>query len=511
MSRKMLINAAEAVESRVAILEDGVLDGLHVEFRDRAKLKGNIYRATVVRVEPSLQAAFVEYGAERHGFLSLSEVNFNLFKPKKGRRRIEDLLHRGDSLLVQVIREERGQKGAALTTFISLAGRYLVFMPDCEGGGISRKITGEDRKRLQAFFDQVKEEEGSLPGLIIRTAGVGRSVEELMRDYAYLKELWGRIREVAEQRKRPGLVYQELDLVMRTVRDYFSPDIEEILVDDEAVAAQIRDFLQRTAPEYVERVKLHREKRPIFSRYQTEEQIATIYQRKVALPSGGSIVIDPTEALVAIDVNSGKANQSSDPETTSLNSNLEAAREIARQLRLRDLGGLVVCDFIDMRQAKNRRKVEEELRRALQGDKARFDVGSISPKFGILILTRQRVKGELMEGSHVVCPQCDGTGRVPSVASAATGHLRTLKATAANPAVATIHLTVPPEVAAYLLNQHRRAVIDLEDRRGVEVEIDADPKLLPHQSRIEITKVEEVVEPPPEVATALDVAAATVE
>jgi len=502
----MLINATEGVESRVAILDDGVLDGLHIEFLGRAKLKGNIYRGTVVQVEPSLQAAFVEYGGDRHGFLSLSEVNFNLFKPKKGRRRIEEILHRGTPVLVQVIRDPRGQKGAALSTFVSLAGRYLVYMPKCEGGGISRKIEGEERTKLKAFFDALEKEEGELPGLIIRTAGVGRTSDELKRDYEYLKGLWTRIEEVRDQGDKPGLIYQELDLVMRTVRDYFSPDIDEILVDDEAVAEQIRDFLRRTAPEAVQRVKVHHEKRPIFSRYQTEEQIATIYKRQVPLPSGGSIVIDPTEALVAIDVNSGKANQSKNPETTSLNSNLEAAVEIARQLRMRDLGGLVVCDFIDMREAKNRHKVEETLKAAMKGDKARFDVGKISPKFGLLELSRQRVKASLLEGSHEMCPVCDGVGRVQSTASAATGFLRGLQATAANPDVATVHLTVTPAVAGYILNEHREALIELERLRGVEIHVDADPLLLSHQSRTEITKVEkESSQPVQEVATALDV------
>jgi len=506
MSRKMLINATEGVESRVAILDDGVLDGLHIEFLGRAKRKGNIYRGTVVQVEPSLQAAFVEYGEDRHGFLSLSEVNFNLFKPKKGRRRIEEILHRGTPMLVQVIRDARGQKGAALSTFVSLAGRYLVYMPKCDGGGISRKIEGEERQKLKAFFDALEKDEGDIPGLIIRTAGVGRTTDELKRDYDYLKGLWARIEEVRDQGDKPGLVYQELDLVMRTVRDYFTPDIDEVLVDDEAVAEQIRDFLRRTAPEAVNRVKLHREKRPIFSRYQTEEQIATIYQRQVPLPSGGSIVIDPTEALVAIDVNSGKANQSGNPEKTSLNSNLEAAVEIARQLRLRDLGGLVVCDFIDMREAKNRHRVEEVLKQAMKGDKARFDVGKISTKFGLLELSRQRVKASLLEGSHEMCPVCDGIGRVQSTASAATGFLRSLQATAANPDVATIHLTVATAVASYILNQHRDALIELERRRGLEIVVDADPLLLSHQSRIEVAKVEKgSSQPVQEVATALDV------
>jgi len=502
----MLINAAEGVESRVAILTDGVLDGLHIEFLGRAKLKGNIYRGTVVQTEPSLQAAFVEYGEDRHGFLSLSEVNFDLFPEKKGRRRIEEILHRNSPVLVQVIRDARSQKGAALSTFISLAGRYLVYMPCCAGGGISRKIEGEERSKLKAFFDSLEKEEGELPGLIIRTAGVGRSTEELKRDYAYLKGLWSRIEQVRDQSDKPGLVYQELDLVLRTVRDYLTPDIDEILVDDERVAEQIRDFLRRTAPEAVERVKLHHEKRPIFSRYQTEEQIATIYKRQVPLPSGGSIVIDPTEALVAIDVNSGKANQSGNPEKTSLQSNLEAAVEIARQLRLRDLGGLVVCDFIDMSEAKNRHKVEEALKEAMKDDKARFDVGKISPKFGLLELSRQRVKQSLLEGSHETCPTCEGVGRVQSAASAATGFLRSLQAAAANPEVATVHLTVTPAVANYILNEHRPALIELERRRAIEIHVDADPLLLSHQSRIEITKVEKGSdEPVQEVATALDV------
>jgi len=510
MPRKMLINAAEAGESRVAILSDGVLDELNIEFHAQRKIKGNIYAATVVRVEPSIQAAFLEYGAERHGFLSVSEVNFNLFKPKGGRRRIEDLLKRNDRIMVQAIREERGQKGAALSTFVSLPGRYLVYMPDCAGGGISRKIEdAAERKQLKAFFESVEAEAGGeTPGLIIRTAGVGRSIEELQRDYHYLKELWARIEEVYEKRgDSPGLVYQEHDIITRTIRDYFSNDIEEIMVDNEEVAERIRDFLRRTMPEYVERVTLHQEKRPIFSRYQTEEQITTIYKRQVPLPAGGSIVIDPTEALVAIDVNSGRANQSRSPEETSFRTNMEAAVEIARQLRLRDLGGLIVCDFIDMEEAKNRHKVEAALAQAMKGDKARFDVGKIS-KFGLLELSRQRVKASLLEGSHQTCTLCQGTGRVASTESVATGLLRALQAAAANADVQRIELTVAPQVAGFLLNDARDTLIALERLRDVAIYVASDPLLLPHESRQEVIKrrPEEPVEAA-EVATPLDVTA----
>ena len=510
MSRKMLVNAAEAEETRVAILSDGVLDELNIEFHAQRKIKGNIYTATVVRVEPSIQAAFLDYGAERHGFLSISEVNFNLFKPKGGKRRIEDLLKRGDRAVVQAIREERGQKGAALSTFVSLPGRYLVFMPNCSGGGISRKIEdAAERKQLKAFFESLEAEEGGEPpGIIIRTAGLGRSIEDLRRDYRYLKELWARVQEVYEKRgDAAGLVYQEHDIITRTIRDYFSSDIDEIMVDNEEVAERIREFLRRTMPEYVERVTAHREKRPIFSRYQTEEQIATIYKRQVPLPSGGSIVIDPTEALVAIDVNSGRASQSRSPEETSFRTNMEAATEIARQLRLRDLGGLIVCDFIDMTEAKHRHQVEERLTQAMKGDKARFDVGKIS-KFGLLELSRQRVKASLLEGSHATCPLCEGTGRVASVESVATGFLRTLQATAANPGVQRIELTVAPPVATYLLNDGRDTLADLERRRDVEIYVATDPTLLPHQSRTEVVKRrQEELREIGEVATPLDVAA----
>jgi ribonuclease E len=510
MPRKMLVNAAEAEETRVAILNDGVLDELNIEFHAQRKIKGNIYTASVVRVEPSIQAAFLDYGAERHGFLSISEVNFNLFKPKGGKRRIEDLIKRGDRVLVQAIREERGQKGAALSTFVSLPGRYLVLMPDCSGGGISRKIEdAAERKQLKAFFQSLEAEEGGEPpGLIIRTAGLGRSIDALRRDYGYLKELWARIQEVSEKRgDAPGLVYQEHDIITRTIRDYFSSDIDEILVDNEEVAERIREFLRRTMAEYVGRVTLHREKRPIFSRYQTEEQIATIYKRQVPLPSGGSIVVDPTEALVAIDVNSGRSSQSRSPEETSFRTNMEAASEIARQLRLRDLGGLIVCDFIDMVEAKHRHQVEEALKQAMKGDKARFDVGKIS-KFGLLELSRQRVKASLLEGSHDTCTACEGTGRVASVESVATGLIRALQTTAANPDVQRIEITAAPQVATYLLNDVRDSLVELERRRDVEIYVANDPTLLTHQSRSEVIKRrQDEVREVEEVATPLDVMA----
>ena len=493
MSKKMLINATHPEEHRVAIVEDGVLSELDIEITGKQQTKGNVYKAVVVRVETGLQAAFVDYGGERPGFLQIGEIHPSLHKTDpnsetKGRPRINDMLRRGQELLVQVVKEERGTKGAALTTFLSLPGRYMVLMPESDTKGISRKIEQEStRKKLKQAMNSM-----DLPdniGYIVRTAGIGQKKTELKRDVDYLLRVYEKICERGKQVKAPALVYKESNLVIRLIRDYFSPDIDEVLVDDPKVAQEGKDFFKEVMPEYAQLVKLHQERRPIFSRYQIEEQIEALHRNKVPLPSGGSIVIDSTEALVAIDVNSGKMATEKGVEATAFKSNMEAAAEAARQLRLRDLGGLIVIDFIDMRDRKHIRDVEKCLKDALKNDKARVSVGRIS-QFGLLEMSRQRIKAALAEASYLPCPHCEGSGRIKSAEAQALNFVRRLSAGMAKGQIGRVEGQVPLDVAAYLLNNKRAELIRLEQQYNATIYIKGCAELTNGQLEVEFLRRE---------------------
>ena len=408
--KRMLFNATQAEELRVAIVDGQKLIDLDIESSSKEQRKSNIYKGIITRIEPSLEAAFVDYGSERHGFLPFKEVARSYFKPgvEVGRARIQDALKEGQEVIVQVDKDERGTKGAALTTFISLAGRYLVLMPNNpRGGGVSRRVEGEERNELREAISQLEVPQGM--SVIARTAGIGRNVEELNWDLSYLMQLWQAIENAAQQQSGAFLIYQESSLVIRAIRDYFHQDIGELLIDTENIYEQARQFMGHVMPANVNRVKLYKDDVPLFSRFQIEHQIESAYSRAVNLPSGGAVVIDHTEALVAIDVNSARATRGADIEETAFRTNLEAADEIARQLRLRDLGGLIVIDFIDMESTRNQREVENRLRDALKVDRARVQMGKIS-RFGLMELSRQRLRPSLGESSHSPCPRCHGTG-----------------------------------------------------------------------------------------------------
>ena len=488
MSKKMLVNATQPEENRVAIVEDGILTELDIEVVGREQTRGNIYKATVVRVESGLQAAFVDYGGLRLGFLQMGEIHPDLFKAadpneeRKGRLRINDVLRRGQEILVQVVKGERGNKGAALTTFLSLAGRYMVLMPESDSTGVSRKIEEDSvRKKLKATMKSLDLQENM--GYIVRTAGVDQTKEELKRDFDYLVRVYENILALSKKAKSPALIYKESNLVIRSIRDYFTPDIDEVLVDDPKVAQEAKDFLQQVMPECVKLVKLHQEKRPIFSRYQIEEQIEIISRNKVLLPSGGSIVIDRTEALVAIDVNSGKMAGEQGVEATAYKTNLEAATEVGRQLRLRDLGGLIVIDFIDMRERKNNRDVEKALKESMKTDKAKVSFGKIS-SFGLLEMSRQRIKDALAEGTFLVCPHCEGSGRLKSPEAQAVAALRKIQGGIAKGHIARIEVDIPLDAANYLLNAMRDELFELEQRNLLEIMVRGRADMIASQIEI---------------------------
>jgi len=467
--KRMLFNATHQEELRVAIVDGQKLIDLDIETAGREERKGNIYKGVITRIEPGLEACFVNYGEERQGFLSFKEVARDYFRDGVDVRtaRIQDALAVGQELIVQVEKEERGNKGAALTTFVSLAGRYLVLMPNNpRGGGVSRRIEGDERQELRETMAQLDVPAGM--SIIARTAGIGRSVEELQWDLSYLLQLWSAIDAAAQENKAPILIYLESSLVIRAIRDYFSPDIGEILVDTDDISEQATAFMSVVMPDSVGRVKRYRDDIPLFSRFQIEHQIETAYSRTVQLPSGGSVVIDHTEALVAIDVNSARSTRGSDVEDTALRTNQEAADEVARQLRLRDLGGLIVIDFIDMEDSRNQRAVEQRLRDALRFDRARVQMGKIS-RFGLMELSRQRLRPALNEGSHVTCPRCNGTGVIRDAESSALQVLRLIQEEAMKDGTATIHAQVPVEVAAFLLNEKRADIAKMEARMKVSL------------------------------------------
>ena len=467
--KRMLFNATQQEELRVAIVDGQKLIDIDIEAAGREQRKGNIYKGVITRIEPSLEACFVNYGEERHGFLPFKEVARTYFKEGIDVRNasIKDALREGQEIIVQVEKEERGQKGAALTSFISLAGRYLVLMPNNpRGGGVSRRIEGEDRQELRDAMSQLDIPDGM--SIIARTAGIGRDATELQWDLSYLMQLWKAIDEAAQGNSAPLLIYLESSLVIRAIRDYFQPDIGEILIDTDDIFEQAQAFMSVVMPDNLPRVKRYQDDVPLFSRFQIEHQIETAYSRTVPLPSGGAIVIDHTEALVSVDVNSARATRGSDIEETAARTNLEAADEIARQARLRDLGGLIVIDFIDMDSSKAQKDVENRLRDALRHDRARVQMGKIS-KFGLMEMSRQRLRPALSEGSHVTCPRCNGTGHIRDTESSALQVLRIIQEEAMKENTAAIHTQVPVEVAAFLLNEKRAEVIKIESRFKVNV------------------------------------------
>lgn len=467
--KRMLINATQAEERRLAIVDGQKLLDYEVEIEGREQRKGNIYKAVVTRVEPSLEACFVDYGEDRHGFLPFKEISKQYFQGNvpPSQARIQDVIKEGQELLVQVEKEERGNKGAALTTFISLAGRYVVLMPNNpRGGGVSRRIEGEDRAELKATLDKLEYPSGM--SIIARTAGIGREAAELQWDLNYLLKLWNAIESAAKALSKPELIYQESTLVIRAIRDYFNSDIGEILIDTDDIYEQARGFMSHVMPEYVNRVKRYRDNAPLFSRFQIEHQIETAYSRTVTLPSGGAIVIDQTEALVAIDVNSARAIKGGDIEETALRTNLEAADEVARQARLRDLGGLIVIDFIDMEDSKNRREVENRLREALKQDRARVQFAPIS-KFGLLEMSRQRLRPTLSEGASIPCPRCGGSGHIRDTESSALQILRVIQEESLKDNTAAVLVQVPVDVASFLLNEKRVEITKIELKQRISV------------------------------------------
>jgi len=468
--KRMLINATQQEELRVALVDGQKLYDLSLEIPSKEQKKANIYKGRITRVEPSLEAAFVDYGAQRHGFLPLKEVAKEYFRtqPQGNKTNIRDLLTEGQEIVVQVEKEERGNKGAALTTFISLAGRFLVIMPNNpRAGGVSRRIEGEDRDLTREAMEGLNIPEGM--GAIVRTAGVGRSTEELQWDLQNLKANWDAIEAAARERPAPFLVYQDSDPVARALRDYLSDDIGEVLCDDEATYQRGHDYMARfMPPEYRRKLKFYTDEVPLFTRFQIESQIESAYSHKVNLPSGGSIVIDHTEALVSIDINSARATRGGDIETTATNTNLEAAEEIARQLRIRDLGGLIVIDFIDMESAKNQRAVEDRLRDSVKMDRARIQIGKIS-RFGLLEMSRQRLRPSLGESTHIVCPRCEGLGDIRSVESLSLAVLRLIGEEARKDRTAKVIAQLPVDVATFLINEKRDWLRSLEERNHAEI------------------------------------------
>ena len=481
--KRMLINATQEEELRVALVDGQRLYDLDIENRSRIQKKASIYKGRITRVEPSLEAAFVDFGAERHGFLPLKEISPQYFTKRGGgeggRVNIKESVSEGTEVIVQVEKEERGNKGAALTTFVSLAGRYLVLMPNNpRAGGISRRIEGEERSEIREALSGLEIPDGM--GMIVRTAGVGKQQQELQWDLDYLLSLWNSITEASTQKAAPFLIYQESNVIIRTIRDYLRQDIGEVLFDTKEAFDEAITFVRQVMPHYEARIKLYQESLPLFNRYQIEGQIETAFQREVKLPSGGSIVIDPTEALVSIDINSSRATRGSDIEETALNTNLEAADEIARQLRLRDMGGLIVIDFIDMSSARNQKEVENRMRDALEADRARVQVGRIS-RFGLLEMSRQRLRPSLEETSTIVCPRCSGQGAIRDVKSQALSILRVLQEEANKRKNNEIRAIVPITVASYLLNEKRSAVAAIEVQSGTKLVIVANAALeTPH-------------------------------
>ncbi len=515
--KRILINATQPEELRVAMVDGQRLYNFDIETRTKRQTKSNIYKGVITRIEPSLEAAFIDYGAERHGFLPMKDIAKTSYyidetqetsdnnaqqdaaaqspeapveaaavghtntetdaveKKKSGRPQIKEVLRERQEIIVQVDKEERGNKGAALTTYVSLAGRYLVLMPNNpRAGGVSRRIEGDERSEAREAMSSLNIPEGM--GVILRTAGVGKSSEELSWDLDYLLRLWDAINVSANERMGSFLIHQESNVIIRAIRDYLRDDINEILIDDESVYQEAIDFMQHVMPHFLNRVKLYQDKVPLFTRYQIESQIESAFQREVQLPSGGSIVIDHTEALLSVDINSARSTKGGDIEETALGTNMEAAEEIARQLRLRDLGGLIVIDFIDMLSHRHQREVEAHIKEALKMDRARVQVGRIS-RFGLLEMSRQRLRPSLGESSHIQCPRCEGHGAIRSVESLALSILRLMEEEAMKGKTTKVMAQVPVDVGTYLLNEKRQAIFDIEARQSISVVLIPNPHL----------------------------------
>lgn len=491
--KRMLINATQEEELRVALVDGQKLYDLDIENRTRIQKKANIYRGKVTRVEPSLEAAFVDFGADRHGFLPLKEISRQYYAKDVKSKNLKELIPEGTQVIVQVEKEERGNKGAALTTYISLAGRYLVLMPNNpKAGGISRRIEGDERSELREALRGLEIPDGM--GMIVRTAGVGKAQEELQWDLDYLLALWQAIQEASTTKPAPFLIYQESNVIIRMIRDYLRKDIGEVLFDTKESFEEAITFIKQVMPQYENRIKLYEDKLPLFNRYQIEGQIESAFEREVKLPAGGSVVIDPTEALISIDINSSRATRGADIEETALNTNLEAADEIARQLRLRDMGGLVVIDFIDMNSSRNQRDVENRMRDALEPDRARVQVGRIS-RFGLLEMSRQRLRPSLGETSGVVCPRCSGQGTIRDVESLCLSILRILQEEANKQKCQEVRATVPLALSSYLLNEKRAGLAEIEEQSGTKVSIIPNPELqTPHYEITAVNQQGEVYE-----------------
>ncbi|MBU0992597.1 MAG: Rne/Rng family ribonuclease [Proteobacteria bacterium] len=483
MNSKILINAVDPEECRIAKIVDNKLEDFHTETSAKLITQGNIYKGTITHVEQSLHAVFVDYGADRHGFLQKQEIHSDYFQDShSGDRSLPQIIKRGQEVLVQITKDPAGSKGAMLTTFISLPGRYVVLMPGSENQGISRKIHSEkERKRLKTLIEGLKVPEGY--GLILRTVGENATKTDIYKDFRYLMRLWKNIQNKVSKHPTPSLLYKERNIFLRSIRDHLTPNVSEILIDDVNVYQEVKDFVYIISPKQSKIVKQHKGDKPIFSRYQLEEQIASIFESRVNLKSGGSIVINQTEALVAIDVNSGKATQKNSIEQTALQTNIEAAEEIARQLRLRDLGGLIVIDFIDMRESKNKGQVESELRSFLKEDKARTKTGKIT-QFGLLEMSRQRIKPSIEFGSYVVCSHCKGKGLVPSTETLGLRFLRKLSLKTLKGNLSKVRGIVPPSVAFYLLNRKRNEILDMESRKNLQIFIESDHDLMPGEDKI---------------------------
>jgi len=494
--KRMLINATQSEELRVALVDGQKLYDLDIESPGHEQKKSNIYKAKITRIEPSLEAAFVDYGADRHGFLPMKEIAREYF-PKgytfQGRPNIKEVLHEGQEVIVQIDKEERGQKGAALTTFISLAGSYLVLMPNNpRAGGISRRIEGDERTELKASLSKLNLPKGM--GLIVRTAGVGKDYEELKWDLSVLLHHWQAISDAGNSRPAPFLIHQETNLILRAIRDYLRRDIGEVLIDRPKTFESVKKHIEVVRPDFLNKIKLYNSDVPLFTHYQIETQIETAFQREVRLPSGGSIVIDPTEAMTSIDINSARATKGSDIEETAFNTNLEAAEEIARQLRLRDLGGLVVIDFIDMTPVRHQREVENRMRDSVHQDRARIQLGKIS-RFGLLEMSRQRLRPSIGETSQGVCPRCNGTGHVRGVESLALSILRLMEEEAIKDNTLHVQAQVPVPVATYLLNEKRRSVMHVEKHHNVRVLIIPNPHMdTPQYEVLRVKNDETIVE-----------------
>lgn len=492
MTTKMLINAVDPEEFRVAFTKDGMLDGFHIETTMAEQRVGNIYKGVVERAEPSLQACFVNFGVEKNGFLPIGDIHpeYFLAPPDEGNGKespsIEKALKKGQELLVQVTKEMPGTKGAHLTTYISFAGRYLVLTPGRTINGVSRKIEDEEeRQRLKSIMSQM-----TLPeeiGYIVRTVAAGQNKRELSKDLNRMLRMWRDIKKRVAEAPSLSLIHKEQDLCLRTLRDYFTSDVSEILVDDRETYAKIKNYMKIISPMHQRRVTLHKHKVPIFDRYEIEEQIESIYRNRVTLKSGGSIVIDPTEALISIDVNSGKGKVGKDVESMAFQTNMEAAREIARQLRLRDIGGLVVIDFIDMKDRKHNREVEKTLREEMRKDRAKTDTVPLS-KFGLMELSRQRLRPSLESKTYQLCPYCQGRGMVMSVESASVSVMRRIWVGLSKGDITQVNGRLSAEVASYLQNRKRKELLDLESRYNVKILLNPEPGLPPGEHNLEFVK-----------------------